>query len=497
MKQIFVPFGDYLPDLPALGNPGSKTINNCLPWSDGVYIPLRATLPVSDALTATCRGAYSSRQTDSTAFTFAGDATKLYEFTGAAGTATDRSGATYTLTTPENWEFAKWGNKIIATNFDDVPQIITIGAATNFAALGGSPPKARHIALVKDFVVLANLNEGGTLEPDKVRWSGVNNEATWTASASTQSDAESLKSSAKYGGGWIMGVRGGEYGVIFQEFSIWRMSYIGSPAIFQFDEVLPGYGTPSRNSIAQYGNLIFYLGQEGFDLLVNGTERVPIGYQKIDSTFLAEVDPSYMHKVIGAIDPQKRIVSWIYPGPGSSSGTPNRMISYNWLTKKWAPADIDAEWIYPGMGQGYTLEELDEFGSLDDLGDSLDSRRWAEGSLQMTIFDTAHKQASFSGDTLAATLTTSEKQFAEGRRAIVTGATPIIDGSAAMATVTPITRNLQTVAQSVGAATSVHTETGVAPLRADARYHSFRVTTSGDYNYALGVNVHASASGSR
>jgi hypothetical protein len=115
----------------------------------------------------------------------------------------------------------------------------------------------------------------------------------------------------------------------------------------------------------------------------------------------------------------------------------------------------------------------------------------------MTIFDTAHKQASFAGDTLAATLTTSEKQFAEGRRAIVTGATPIIDGSAAMATVTPITRNLQTVAQSVGAATSAHTETGVAPLRADARYHSFRVTTSGDYDYALGVNVHASASGSR
>jgi hypothetical protein len=33
----------------------------------------------------------------------------------------------------------------------------------------------------------------------------------------------------------VQKVVGGEYGLVFQERAVWKMTYIGSPVIFQFD----------------------------------------------------------------------------------------------------------------------------------------------------------------------------------------------------------------------------------------------------------------------
>src|SRR3990167_54509 len=483
-------FGEYLPDLPALDNPGSPYVNNVLPFLDGAYRPLKDVSAITSALTARCRGAYSVRNTDAAAYTYAGDATKLYEITGGATSFTDRSGATYTTAADENWEFCKFNNKIIATNLSDEIQWQTIASGTNFADLVASP-KAWHIGVVAgSFIVAGNLDESGTLSPTKIRWSAFEDETDWTAAASTMSDSRTLRSSAQYGGGWVQKIIGGEYGVIFQEFSIWRMTFVGSPKVFQLDEVLPGYGTPAVNSVTQYGNMIFYLGQEGFDLVMNGVERIPIGANKVDNFFLADVDSTYMMRVIGAVDPTNRIVAWIYPAQDASSGIPNRIIAYNWITKKWGRGAIDAEWIFCGLGSGYTLDELDSVNaSLDALPASLDSRQYVEGALQLSAFDEAHKLSGFTGSELAASADTPEVEIIPGRRTMLRGARPLVVGSSVTATITPITRNLQTATATTGSASSVHSETGIAPLRTDARYHRLRVTTSGSFDHLIGVDV--------
>lgn len=52
-------------------------------------------------------------------------------------------------------------------------------AGNTFADLAGSPPKARRITVVGDFIVMGNLDEGGTQYPNRVRWSGFNNSEAW------------------------------------------------------------------------------------------------------------------------------------------------------------------------------------------------------------------------------------------------------------------------------------------------------------------------------
>jgi hypothetical protein len=118
---------------------------------------------------------------------------------------------------------------MIATNGADAPQVVTLGAPTSRHS-PDLPPKARHIAVVRDFVVLGNVDDG-TARPNRVAWSAINNSADWAVSASTQSDIQDLQGD----GGWVQKVVGGEYGLVFQERAVWKMTYIGSPVIFQFD----------------------------------------------------------------------------------------------------------------------------------------------------------------------------------------------------------------------------------------------------------------------
>src|SRR5690606_30942078 len=122
----------------------------------------------------------------------------------------------------ERWEFAQWKNKCLAVNFSDNPQQIIFGGS-EFSDLT-SALKARHIAVIRDFVVMANTNDGvdGNV-PSRVRWSAFNDETDWTVSASTLAGSNDLKTAE------VSRIFGGEFGVIFQPGAVWRMSFVGSP----------------------------------------------------------------------------------------------------------------------------------------------------------------------------------------------------------------------------------------------------------------------------
>ena len=490
-----IPFAEWLPDLPDLENPGATEALNVLPGSRS-YIPLLGISPITDAMNAFMRGGIAVRDKDDVVFNYAGNETKLYTISASAHTDATNVGAPYALSDQENWEFHKWGEKVIAVAIDENPQIISLGG-TKFADLAGSPPKARHIAVINNFVVLANLIEGGVAKPQKVRWSAIDDETDWTASATTQSDSQELLSDSESGGGWIMGITGGEWGNVIMEYSTWRITYAGSPAIFQIEEVLPGVGTPAKNSITQEGRYTHFLSQEGFVQLIDGFQVKYIGKEKVDTTFFKDLNDRYTHRIVSSSDPTSAIVCWIYPSTSSTNGTPDKIICYNWFTERWTHGEIDLEWIYRSLGQGYTLEGLDAVNTnLDTLTPSLDSRAWVGGELQMAIYDTSHKKGVLGGTALNGVIETAEVNVNPGRRALITGVRPLVDGVTS-STVQIGTRELQNDAVSFGSALTPHPSTGVAPARSDSRYHRFRVNTTGGFNHALGIDVEMDKSGYR
>jgi hypothetical protein len=122
------------------------------------------------------------------------------------------------------------------------------------------------------------------------------------------------------------------------------------------------------------------------------------------------------------------------------------------------------------------------------LGLSLDSRAWAGGEQVLAAFNTSHKLATFTGTAMNATVETGEVQHFPGRRSHVTGARAIVDGGTA--TITVGTRNLLSASHSFGSATSLNSS-GVAPVRSNARYHRYRISTTGAFNFIQGVDVDA------
>ena len=67
------------------------------------------------------------------------------------------------------------------------PPALSACTGAGFSALGGSSPKAAHIAANVNFVMMADVDDGGSnVYTDMVWWSGIRNPATWTPSQATQ-----------------------------------------------------------------------------------------------------------------------------------------------------------------------------------------------------------------------------------------------------------------------------------------------------------------------
>lgn len=484
---MIIPFGEWMPDLPDFTNPGATVAKNVIPVAKG-YQQLRALTATTDAMDAYARGGMTARDKDGNVYVYIGNETKLYKASSSTLSNSSKVGG-YATAAEERWEFAKWGETVIATNFSDAVQSSTIGAAA-FADLAGSPPKARHIGVVRDFVVLGNIFDSGDGNvPHRVRWSAINNPESWTIDAATQSDEQDLPE-----GGWVRGIVGGEYGVVFMERQIVRMTYVGSPVIFQFDVVESSRGTLIPGSIAKLGATIFYWAPDGFYALTNGATSQPIGIEKVDRTLGADLDLDNLHRVSSAVDPVNKVVVWAYPSV-SSDGTPDKLAIYNWSTNRWSQAEVESELVMNGQAFGISMDDLDALTTnLDTFTTSLDSQTLAGGSLLLAGVDTAHKQGGFDGTPLTATLETGEFQPVRGRRSYLRAVRPLTDGATSSVVIRSRTRQADSLTDSASSAVNAD---GICPVRVSSRYFRVQETISGGFTDAQGVEVDAVQDGMR
>lgn len=458
-------FGEWRPDLPDLNNHGITQAKNVIPKTIG-YGPFQGFVSGhSSTLSGRCLGAVQVKNDNDVVFLYAGDQTKLYRYTQSTGWVDASKAGGYNIDL-RGWEFAIWGNQLIAVNGLAAPQIITLGG-TQFSDLT-TDVYANHIAVIRDFLVVGYTYDSvdGT-KSKRIRWSAIGDITDWTVSASTQSDYQDLNSATS--GGIIKAIRGGEYGVVFQEETIWRMSYVGSPAVFQFDETLPGYGTPAPDSVVQRGDTIYFLGQDGFYSVVNGVQLIPIGHQKIDQYFFDDLKTNSRF-VIGAYDDNNKVIMWIYAGSGHTGNLPNKMLMYHWLEHKWSSAEIDLEFIFTGF-QG-------------------------EGKRIPFVFNYSHQWGYLLGSILPAEITSQEIEITPGLNTFIRSVRPLVDRINISPYVSIGFRNRQ---QDVPAYTVLNQTDnyGEAQIRNYARYQRIKISLSGSFKNAIGFNVISEESGDR
>lgn len=500
--MALITFGPYLPDLPEFENPGSSNMTNVLPKTIGSYGPALSLQAITSAIDARCQGSIFVKSAEENVFGFAGDIHKLYHLQGLSQTWEDVSSIPYNTLPEENWNFTVYGELVVAANHTDSLQAYQLEVSTVFESLSMNAPKARYLAVVKDFLMLANTTDGvdGHV-PQRVWWSAINDPRTWptpgtVTAAQLLSDYNDLAGDGGPNRGIVGGLSGADV-IVLQEKRVWRGQFVGPPVIFSFEVLEGARGTPAPSSVISVGPICYYLGDNGF-YACDGISSRAIGQEKVDNTFWADVDQSYLYRITAAADPFAKLIYWAYPGPQNQAGLPNRILVYNYEIDRWALLIMEVEQLLRSYSTGYTMDQLDIFGTMESMPQiSLDSRSWTGGLLSLSGFDSAHRMGNFSGPALAASMDSSEAQLNPKGRAFVSRVWPMVDAQSAEIQV-GYRDNLYST-PTFTAAVPLSTTTASCPVRANGFYHRVRmgIPASSSWNHAQGVQFDAVAAGKR
>lgn len=480
-----VDFGEWMPDQPDLQNTAIEALNV---YSYGTrYRPLPSIEYFSEALEDDCVGAFSTTIIDGTQRTYAATGDSIFELDGFSWS--DKSGTTYTVSDPSAWRFTQYGENVLACNYANTLQYVNFVSGGNFADVTDGP-KARHIANVREFVMLGDIDDSVDGDvPYRVQWSAIGDPLDWPDPGTDdafakQSDYQDLDSED----GSVMAIVGFEFGLIFQERSITRATYVGSPLIFQFDKIDSTHGAISRNCVAKAGQMAYFISDNGFYASDGAGEAQPIGHGKVDEWFFDTLNPNRRDDIRAISDPKRKIIVWSFPS--QSAGEYNDyVIIYSYLDQRWTRAEFVAGFLVQARTEGYTLDELDSLGDLDDLGLSLDSEFWQEGALSAFVIGADARMGAFTGTPLDATIDTGELAL-DGRRAYLSGVRPIVTGDATI-TVQSGTRNLPNADVVWSSPRAITPDTGKADFRKSAFFHRFRVFITGGFRSAVGVDAFA------
>ena len=469
-------FGQWTPDNPGIAD-SLVEAKNVLPLTVG-YGPIPTAEDFSGAASENLLTAFPGRFGTTTQL-FAAGATKLFKFDTSDASLDDVSRVASAYTSTELWTFTQFGAKVIAANGVDKLQSWTVGSSSKFVDLAAAAPTAQYVTTVRDFVVAGKT----ATYINRLYWSDINDETDWTVGAGSQADTQDIPD-----GGEIRGVTGGEFGVVLLERSIVRMTYIGAPYFFQFDNITRSLGCYEPRSVVQYGSMTYFLSDDGF-YVTDGQTVKPIGNNRVDKYFFDTVNTSLLNQMSAAVDPINKTVAWAYTDVFSVK----RMLIYNWAADKWSQALPDLDFLCSIATTGTDLDSLAaQYGDLESIPVSLDSRIWAGGKLLFGGVNDA-KIVSLGGSAASAEIQTGDLN-AEGAETIITLANPLIDGGSA--TVATASRYRLDGSISFGTAVAADSENRVS-LRSRGKFHRLSIVPTGSWDTMVGIDVNLVPVGKR
>lgn len=406
-------FGEWLPDQPSFRSSGLLTANNCYPGERG-YRPVGQFAQSVPAGPEPFLGAAAFTSPAGVISIVGGSATNLYRIFSGAWTSL-RSG--YSIQEGGRWRFAQFGGLAIATNGGDPMQKIDLTNGTT-TDLAGSPPKAKMLAVVRDFLV-AGVLDGQT---NVVGWSAINNAENWTF-GQNQSDYNIMPS-----GGDVNGLFGGEFGLILQRSRITRMEYVGGNDIFVINEISSNLGCVSPHSVVQHGIYGWFLSDNGF-MMWDGAQLKPIGSERIDRYFLSNYGRAAWSSMSAAVDVRNQVVVW-------SMG--DRMFSYHWVLDRWTTIGQTAQIVFAGVTRSLSIDETDPaVGTPDDNLDtaallSLDDESFKGGDSTFYVINTSNVLGTLSGLPLQADWLLPDIELANSRESQLRRVRPDTDATAGL-----------------------------------------------------------------
>jgi hypothetical protein len=475
-----IEFGEWRGSLSPLTS--GSVIDNVIPVADG-YAPMPglAAAPGAGALPAAPLGAISIVKRDGGFEAYIGTSANIYKLSGTFTFSSIGSG--YTITSGYDWGRVHFGNFLLFSNSTDGMLQYNVESPGSVTAVSGAP------AAVSMFVANNQLFALGDTTSDLkiIKYSDLNDHTNWTTGMSgyqVLEDGQDLIAGAALND---------RLAVVFQRNAIRILNFVNTGGLGFTMATIKGRGSVNARSMVPQGGWAYYLDVDGFWRTSGGLPE-PIGGELVNRWFIDNIDPTEMENVQGAYSPDNTMIWWAFTSKSGSSGTFDRMIGFNTVLKRWVTATVDTKAVFSMATPGYTLEELDAFGTLETLTYSLDSRAWQGGQPSFAGLDSSLKFGFFNAGNLAATLDLPNLQL--DRSTVFLEAIPLTDASNATFSV----GTAQKEADSITYATPVSTEAdGRAMIRARGKVVTGRVAIAADeiWTYANGVDGIVSRNGAR
>jgi hypothetical protein len=486
-------FGPWEPDKGSLSATSIDTVVNALPLSNG-WGPMPNLTAFTQALGADCKGAWWYRSTDGVFNTIAATQTGLFKLNSATLAWTDISklGGYIGPGAGALWTAALFGTKLYVANINDPLQVLNIDSGTNFANAPGSPPQAKFVATVGDFIFLAHLKVGATVFPRKWQHCAVNDPTSWTITGvAGASDDQEIPDGEEITG--ILAIAGSSARIFQRKARRMLIFSPGSNPVFQqIDVDAPAEGSSTRGAVAPHaivplgGTSYFFLNETGFYL---NDEYQPIGAERVDTWFMSTIDLTKLGHVQAVADASRKII-WVR---FLDQGGTYKMIGYNWQLDRWTYSDVPAAVLVSSATPGFVLDALPNV--LDTYSEPLDSSFWQGGAVTFGAFKTDGKLYLFSGDKAAATIETATVEFNPDMTSFVSAAS--MKGDVSDFTLQVGASMLADSTLSWSAALTRSSRTGKVPFRSSGRFHRIRanISSGGNGTHVHGVTVDAQLNG--
>lgn len=467
---------------------------NLIPSLDG-YKGVKAfstlTAPLPDIASGNPRGAQSFIRSNKEVVTVVGTDKNLYLRGGLYSWINVSKSENAYHQSASRWKFALFGDLLIATNYEDPVQCMDLTAVNpKFSDLSASAPRARDLAVVNEFLVLVNTYDTyDGARPQRVWWSPIGDpKGNWVPDQTTMCDYQDV-----FTGSYITGIVGGEDALVLLRDALVRMTFVGSPIVFQFQTVTDAFGNVGYSTYADADGSVFFLSSAGFKQYMNGSVE-SIGMGKVDNFILADTLGLVSTEAIACVDKRNSCVWWAYRDKTANelADAPftTRAIVYHYPSKRWGKVHTKLSAFCSTNTTGYTLDQLNEVSQhVDELPYSLDSEAWRGGIPALAGFSSDGKFGYFLGNIMPTELTTGKIAMSEAHdRTFWRRIRPRVDGSPSLQQMA--LGGIQEEIDPIVYSSFVDkTRIGDFPFRATGRFHSFKYKTEGDFNKIVGFLI--------
>lgn len=251
--------------------------------------------------------------------------------TSAYGTPRTAAGA---LPTPvPTWDFALWGENLLAQfrGEGDLYEWVPSGSPSAAVAITTAPEGMQDIIVTDERIV---LGVGGTTTPRLVQWSAAEDNTNWTPSVSNQAGSLTLA-----GVGPLLAVTQimNEILVLGQN-EVYVGRYLGPPYVYGFDRVGDNNGLLSANSLITTARFAMWAADRNFWLYDGSLKKMESDI--IDFVYEDISDTQYS-KTYGFTVRDYNEVWWLYQSKNSTTTEPDSYVCYDYVLNHWTKGKLD------------------------------------------------------------------------------------------------------------------------------------------------------------